>query len=479
MSIVPVILSGGTGSRLWPVSRETSPKPFIQLDGETLLQKTARRALSLEGVTRMVSVTNREYLFRCQDEYRRAWSGSAAAQSAFILEPFGRNTAPAVALAAMSVASNAGADAILLVMSSDHLVADQAAFRDAVNLAAAYAGRGYLVTFGVAPIYPAIGFGYIRIGQTLDQRGCSVVDEFVEKPGLAEAKRYCESRQYAWNSGIFCFRCDAIIKALETHAPDIADTTRRVWAACPSRETNLIELDAGLFADVPERSIDYAVMERSRNSVVVTRDFGWSDAGSWTAVSELTRPDVSGNRVHGEALLLDVKNTYVRSEHRLIAAIGVNDLMVVDTPDALLIADRERTQDVKEVVKRLKSIGHESHKIPRTVVRPWGTYTVIENGEGFKIKRIEVKPGGALSLQMHHHRSEHWVVVQGTAKVTNGDDQILVQTNESTYIPAGRRHRLSNPKTSPLVLIEVQTGRYLGEDDIVRFEDQYGRVKGS
>jgi mannose-1-phosphate guanylyltransferase/mannose-6-phosphate isomerase len=400
-------------------------------------------------------------------------------QSAFILEPFGRNTASAVAMAAISVASTSGADSILLVLSTDHLVANQEAFTAAVKLAAGHAGRGYLVTFGVTPSHPATGFGYIRIGQPLDPYGCAAVDEFVEKPDLAAAKRFCESRQYAWNSGIFCFRCDEIMKALETHAPDILETTRRAWRASAAKQSNLVELDADLFAQVPDQSIDYAVMEKSRNAAVVTRDFGWSDAGSWAAVSELTRPDVSGNRVQGEALLLDVKNTYVRSEHRLVAAIGVNDLVVVDTPDALLIADRERTQDVKELVKRLKSIDHESHKVPRTVVRPWGSYTVIENGEGFKIKRIEVKPGAALSLQMHHHRSEHWVVVQGTAHVTNGEEQLRVQRNQSTYIPAGRRHRLSNPGTGPLVLIEVQTGSYLGEDDIVRFEDQYGRVKAS
>ncbi|MGF6754866.1 mannose-1-phosphate guanylyltransferase/mannose-6-phosphate isomerase [Paraburkholderia sp. GAS42] len=471
MSLTPIILCGGAGSRLWPVSRELHPKPFMRLaDGQSLLQKAFLRAMALPGVEHILTVTNRELFFKTEDEFREVNQGNCA--TSFILEPFGRNTAPAVAAAALRVAQVQGPDSVMLVLAADHLIADQVAFADAVNQAEALARTGQIVTFGIRPEGPETGYGYIEVN------GNNVV-RFVEKPSLEKAREYVESQRFMWNSGMFCFTAGAILREFRQHAPDILAATEACLAGSRVAEATgwtQVELEANAFAKVREDSIDYAIMEKCTEAAVVTCSIGWSDVGSWAAVSELSVPDANGNRVEGEALLHDVANCYLVSHDRLIGAVGVEDLIVIDTPDALLVANRHRSQDVKHVYAALKAQGHEAHRWHRTMHRPWGTYTVLEEGPRFKIKRIEVKPGGRLSLQMHHHRSEHWIVVSGMAKVVNGEKEMFISTNESTYIPAGHKHRLENPGVVDLVMIEVQSGEYLGEDDIVRFEDVYGRA---
>lgn len=478
--LVPVILSGGAGTRLWPVSREAHPKPFMQLpDGQSLLQKTYARAAGLDGVTDIVTITNREYYFKTKDEYATVKDPRAkSAQPLFLLEPIGRNTAPAIAVAAFYAAERYGTDAIMLVLAADHLISDAAAFGKAVKQAATLAEQNLLVTFGIVPQAPETGYGYIECGAACDDKGGCKVARFVEKPSRDVAQQYVSSGRFLWNSGMFCFRVGAILDGMKHHAASIHDGARTSFEAMRAKagKDAMLEIDADSFAKLADISIDYAVMEKAANVAVVPGRFGWSDIGSWDAVGELTHPDAKGNRVVGEAVLVDVGNCFIRSDKRLVAAIGLENLVIVDTPDALLVANRDRAQDVKKVVQQLKSMEHETYKLHRTVSRPWGTYTVLEEGTGFKIKRIVVKPGATLSLQMHHHRSEHWVVVSGIAKVVNGEKEFLVRKNESTYIPAGHRHRLENPGMLELVMIEVQSGDYLGEDDIVRIEDVYGRA---
>lgn len=479
--LIPVILSGGAGTRLWPVSREGHPKPFMKLaDGESLLLKTYLRAaavaLNSERGGEIVTVTNRDYYFMSKDELARAKLGERQS-GAFLLEPVGRNTAPAVALAAHHIAEKFGRDALMLVLAADHLIKDQAAFGLAVSNAAALARQNKLVTFGIVPSGSETGFGYIEAGEALGQ-GKRVV-RFVEKPSLDKAREYVAAGNFLWNSGMFCFKAGAILDEMAIHAPDLAKSAAVCWEEMREGHAvnaSMLEIPSQSFASVPDISIDYAVMERSGNVAVVPADLGWSDIGSWNAVSELVAPDDDNNRATGEVIFVDSKNTFVQSEDRLVAAVGLDNLMIIDTPDALLVAHPDKAQDVKKVVAQLKQQEHEAYKLHRTVARPWGTYTVLEEGPRFKIKRIEVKPGGSLSLQMHHHRSEHWIVVSGMAKVVNGDREIFVGTNESTYIPAGHTHRLENPGLMDLVMIEVQSGEYLGEDDIVRLGDKYGRI---
>lgn len=485
MTIIPVILSGGVGSRLWPVSRELHPKPFMRLDdGESLLQKAFSRAASLPGVAEILTVTNRDLYFQSEDEYRAINHGKVPVS--FLLEPFGRNTAPAIAAAAAHIASVHGDDAMLLVLPADHLISDQAAFAAAVEQAGKLAQEGMLVTFGIEPTAPDTGFGYIEADG-------AQVKRFVEKPSLEKAQAYIASGNYFWNAGMFCFRAGTVLAELAQHAPDLLTAVEHCLAGSEqavkgSGQANKgseqamkgkslqIQLNPELFALAPDISIDYALMEHSTKVAMVPCRIGWSDIGSWGALSGLLPSDASGNQISGEVVMHDTTNCYLRSEGRLISTVGVSNLIVVDTPDALLVADRSRVQDVKQIVAQLKAIDHDAYKLHRTVHRPWGIYTVLEEGPRFKIKRIEVKPGGTLSLQMHHHRSEHWIVVSGMAKVINGTDEFFVNTNESTYIPAGHQHRLENPGVLTLVMIEVQSGEYLGEDDIVRFQDHYGRA---
>lgn len=467
--LYPVILSGGAGTRLWPVSRQLHPKPFIRMaDGESLLQKAFLRAAGLGNVSEILTVTNRELFFITEDEYREV--NTAGLPLSFILEPFGRNTAPAIALAALHAADK-DRDAILLVLPSDHLISDIDAFSAAVAEAVALANDGKLVTFGIQPNRPETGYGYIEADG-------NQVKRFVEKPPADEAGQFLAAGNYLWNAGMFCFRADAMLTELQSHAAELLGKTRACYEAShhsSGDNHSSLELESSCFDEVPDISIDYAIMEKSQNVAVVACDIGWNDIGSWNAFSDIESPDIKGNRVTGRAHLHNTTNCYIQSEKRLVGAVGVKDLIIIDTPDAVLVSDREHAQDVKHIVGQLKQEGAEEHRLHSTVHRPWGTYTVLEEGPRFKIKRIVVKPGASLSLQMHHHRSEHWVVVSGMAKVVNGEEELSVAANESTYIPAGHKHRLENPGEDDLVMIEVQCGDYLGEDDIVRFDDKYGR----
>ena len=471
--LIPIILCGGAGSRLWPVSREMHPKPFIRLaDGQSLLQKAFLRGTQLRGVTEVLTVTNRELFFKTEDEFREV--NAAKVATSFILEPFGRNTAAAIAAASLQVAQAHGNEVVMLVLAADHLITDQDAFQNAVTKASELATSGKLVTFGIKPDSPETGYGYIEADGNAVQR-------FVEKPSFEKAREYLASGRFLWNSGMFCFTPGAMLQQMEQHCPQILAATK----ACLEKSRfaqgkgfSQIDLDSDTFSQVPEDSIDYAVMERADTAqvAVVPCDIGWSDIGTWTALGDLAEPDANGNRTRGDVQLHNTHDCTIHSNVRLVGTVGIENLIIIDTPDAVLVADKSCAQDVKHIYNELKAKGHEAHKLHRTVHRPWGTYTVLEEGDGFKIKRIEVKPSASLSLQMHHHRSEHWIVVSGMAKVINGEQELFVNVNESTYIPAGHKHRLENPGLLNLVMIEVQSGVYLGEDDIVRFEDNYGRV---
>jgi mannose-1-phosphate guanylyltransferase/mannose-6-phosphate isomerase len=481
-SIFPVIIAGGAGERLWPVSRETCPKPFMQLpDGQSLMQKTYLRAAALNGVEEILTVTNRELFFRTRDEYAQVRPAGSSFAQRFILEPMGRNTAPAIAAAALQLQAVYGEDAVMLVLSADHLIADSAAFAAAVEDATALALKGHLVTFGITPTHAETGFGYIERARDVlpESRAGYAALRFVEKPDAATAQAYVESGNFVWNSGMFAFTAGKFLSEIAAHAPDVLREVQVALANATVTEQPggmVHELPQAEFAQAPNISVDYAVMENSDDVVTVACSIGWNDIGSWLALSELSAPDENGNRALGDVYYHDSKGCYIHAEDRIVATVGVDDLIVVDTADALLITHKDRTQDVKKIVGQLKAKNHEAYKLHRTVHRPWGTYTVLEEGESFKMKRIVVKPGGILSMQMHHHRSEHWIIVSGTARVTNGEDVKLVHTNESTFIPAGNKHRLENPGKIDLVMIEVQSGSYLGEDDIVRFEDKYGRA---
>ncbi len=468
---VPVILSGGAGSRLWPVSREALPKPVIKLaDGQSLLAKTLRRAMQCGDGTEVLTVTNRDYFFLTRDEYELAAKG---AKTDFLLEPVSRNTAPAMCAAALHVGKRHGMDAVMLVLPADHLIKDEKAFVAAVGEARKLAEQGWLVTFGIEPSRPETGFGYIEAGDKLGEMA-GKVKRFVEKPDLATAEEFVSSGRYTWNSGMFCFTAEAVLAAFKKYSPEILRAVEAAIAATDYSKPPAVLAEAE-FASAPDISFDYAVMEKAEKRAVVRGKFDWNDIGSWAALAELTPADEAGNRINGETVLIDAKHCFIQSGHRIVAAVGVEDLLIVDTPDALLVAERGRAQDVKSVVQKLKLSSHETVRHHRTVHRPWGTFTVLEEGPRFKIKRIVVKPGASLSLQLHHHRSEHWVVVAGMAKIVNAEKETFLRPDESTYIKAGAAHRLANPGAIDCVMIEVQTGDYVGEDDIVRLEDNYGR----
>ncbi len=468
--MIPVILCGGTGSRLWPLSREAYPKQFLPLTGsDTMLQATALRLDGLEGVQAPILVCNEEHRFAAAEQLQEI---GRAAQS-ILLEPCARNTAPAIALAALA-ALEASEDPLLLVLPADHAVADIAAFQAAATAASELAGQGNLVTFGIVPSRAETGYGYIRRGEAIGE-GAWKVAEFVEKPDAAIAEQYLAGGDYAWNSGIFLFRASRYIEELGQHRPDILEACRAAFAGA-ARDLDFTRLDAGAFAACPAESVDYAVMENTESAAVVPMDAGWSDVGSWSALWDLAEKDDNDNLLRGDVLAEDSAGCLVRADSRLVGLLGVRDLVVVDTDDAVLIADKERVQEVKKLVQSLKHSERSEAERHRKVYRPWGYYDSIDAGPRFQVKRIVVKPGQKLSLQMHHHRAEHWIVVRGTAKVTRGDEELLVTENQSTYIPLGVTHRLENPGTIPLELIEVQSGSYLGEDDIVRFDDSYGRL---
>lgn len=475
--VISVILSGGSGSRLWPLSRQSHPKPYIPLpDGETLIQKTLMRVLEARPDDPVLTVTNRDYYFLTRDSFAAYAKSHSARLPSFhyLLEPVSRNTAPAMACAALWAQQHAGDDALLLFLPADHLIPEADVFAKTCSDALTMAESGQLVTIGIQPTRPETGFGYIQLGEAQDLS--HRVTRFVEKPDAQTAQTYLDSGQYLWNSGMFCMRADALLEELARHAPEVHASALSAWH--DAREFGDAHELGAAFANAPDISIDYAVMEKAGRVAVLPAEFSWNDLGTWSQYGELLGLDEQGNRIHAvDAIIDDAKDCIVHSPHRLTALLGVENLLVVDTPDALLIADKSRDQDVRRLVKTLKERRHESVDIHATVHRPWGSYTVLEEGDRFKMKRIVVKPGEKLSLQMHHHRSEHWIVVSGTAKVTVGDSEKLVMTNESTFIPAGTPHRLSNPGVIDLVLIEVQSGAYLGEDDIVRFDDVYGRVR--
>jgi len=475
--MLAIILCGGSGTRLWPVSREAMPKPFMRIgSGPSLLQRTALRARRV-GASACLVVTNAEYTFKTIEELTEL-ADAAPREVQLLLEPMGRNTAPAIAAACWQL-HRQGKDAEpLLIMPADHLIQDEARFATVAANAERLASQGRIVLFGIQPTMPETGFGYIECEAVPAGDAPQRVRRFVEKPTPDKAAEYLAAGSFLWNSGMFCFTAGTMIDALQRHAPDVLRAAREAVerGATSDRQPLRIELNRESFGSAPDISIDYAVMEKASDVVVLAGDFGWSDIGSWKAVAEEFERDAGGNTTSGEVLLADCRNVHAQTEDRLVAAVGLSDVVIVDTPDAVLVCDRHASQKVKEVVGELKRRGHDAHKLHRTVARPWGTYTTLQEGANFKIKRIQVKPGAALSLQMHHHRSEHWVVVSGTGKVTVDDKVVLLAPNESTYVPIGAKHRLENPGRVPLTLIEVQCGDYVGEDDIVRFDDIYGRA---
>ena len=471
ISLQPVIMAGGSGTRLWPLSRSGYPKQFLVLAGNTsLLQQAATRLQALAAadikVVAPLIVGNEEHRFMVLDQLREV----GATPGAVLLEPMGRNTAPAVTLAALQ-ALEGGGDPVLVVTPSDQTVADGAAFTQALQAAARRAAGGEIVILGIRPDRPETGYGYIRAEG-------SAVAQFVEKPDATTAERYLADGRYFWNAGIFVLRASVWLAALERFRPDIAAATRAAWAG-RSSDAAFVRPDKTAFAAVPSESVDYAVMERCPGSPqalgMEVLDAGWNDLGAWEAVWQAAPKDTDGNAAVGDALVEDSHNTLVHASSRLVGAVGLRDVIIVETADAVLVADRSRSQDVKKIVARLGAEQRGEHALHRKVHRPWGWYDSIDMGERFQVKRILVKPGASLSLQKHHHRAEHWIVVSGTAEVTNGEQVILLSENQSTYIPLGQVHRLANPGKVPLEIIEVQSGSYLGEDDIVRYEDTYGR----
>ncbi|MCE3268156.1 MAG: mannose-phosphate guanylyltransferase/mannose-6-phosphate isomerase [Burkholderiales bacterium] len=478
--MIPVIISGGSGSRLWPVSRLADPKPFLKLsDGHSLLQNTFSRAINLPDVNALITVTNEKLHFRMQDEYQQLNDNKIACD--FILEPFGRNTAPAVATAALFAKEKYGEDEILLILPADHLISDGEAFNEAVHGAILAARQGYIATFGIKPEYAETGYGYIEanIDKPITDKAY-LVNRFVEKPNPELANKYINSGHYLWNSGMFCGKISTFIAEFELYAKNLLATTKECLAKSPRDKlsnSTIIHLSSSLFIQTENISIDYALFEKTYKAAVLPCSIGWSDIGSWLSIAQNLPKDKHNNATIGENILHNSKNCLVYSTNRIVAGVDIENLIIVDTPDAILVVNKDYSQNVKLIFERLKNMEHKTSELHQTAYRPWGTYTVLEEGPLYKIKRIEVKPGASLSLQMHHHRSEHWIVVDGVATVTNGDNVLELKSNQSTYIPIESRHRLENKTDKNLVLIEVQCGQYLGEDDIVRFEDKYGRTQ--
>jgi mannose-1-phosphate guanylyltransferase/mannose-6-phosphate isomerase len=474
--IIPVLLAGGSGTRLWPLSREQHPKQFLRLAGEhSLLEQTFLRLREIPDMGAPLVVAREDHRFLVAEHARRA----GVERSVILLEPVGRNTAPAIALAALEVQRQQGGENLLLVLPSDHVIADVAAFARAVQAAAKAAQQGKLVTFGIVPNEPETGYGYIKVsGKTGTEMapGVLALERFVEKPDRDTAVRYLAEGGYYWNSGMFLFRADVYLAQLEQFAPDIAAAARAAHSAS-QRDTDFLRVDADAFRACRSDSIDYAVMEKTRDAVVVPMAAGWSDLGSWSSVADINACDAHGNVLQGDVLTEDVEGSFIRSEGRLVAALGLRDQVVIETKDAVLVADKSRVQDIKKIVQQLEVTQRSELREHRRVYRPWGFYEDLAVGPRYRVKHIQVKPGGRLSLQMHHHRAEHWVVVSGTARVTCGEKEFTLTEDQSTYIPIGEKHRLENPGKMALELIEVQTGSYVGEDDIVRFEDVYGRAK--
>lgn len=476
--MIPVIISGGAGSRLWPVSRQSDPKPFLKLsDGKSLLQNTFSRSLNLgQAISSVITVTNEKLHFRMQNEYQQVNDAGVACD--FILEPFGRNTAPAVLAAALFAKEHYDSEEILLILPADHLIGDLNSFAKAVADAVAMANDGYLVTFGINPEYPETGYGYIEANKEQAIGNGYAVKRFVEKPNLELATEYIESGNYQWNSGMFCGQVKTFLEEFQLHSPNVVKQVENCLAISELsnlQKNKIVHLEPKTFIQAENISVDYALFEKTSKAAVIPCSIGWSDIGSWLSIAQTLPLDNAGNAVIGENILHNTQNCLVYSTSRMVATVDVNDLVIVDTPDALLVANKNQTQDVKHIFERLKKVKHPTSDLHQTVHRPWGTYTVLEEGPFYKIKRIEVKPGQALSNQLHEQRSEHWVVVDGEATVIQDDKVIKLTTSQSTYIQAGEKHRLMNASDKVLVIIEVQCGNYLGEDDILRFDDLYGR----
>ena len=465
--IIPVVLCGGSGTRLWPLSRTYTPKQFLPLISDnTMLQDTVLRLPN--GLADGIYICNEEHRFMLAEQLRQIDKAS----NAIILEPEGRNTAPAVALAALK-AMEENANAVLLVLAADHVITNHQAFHQAIETASIAAGDDKLSTFGIVPDKPETGYGYIQV--TSNEKAYDQVKQFVEKPKLSVAEQYIKSGDYLWNSGMFMFKASVFLQELEQHCPEILTSCQKAMANAQT-DLDFLRPDKEAFLACMNESIDYAVMEKTQSAAVVSLDAGWSDVGSYGALSDvLNADDTTGNVLLGDVLIDDSKNCYVNSQNKLVAAVGVDNLVIVDTPDAVLVAHKDKAQQVKSIVEQLKQADRSEVSFQREVYRPWGKYDSIDMGERFQVKRITVKPGAKLSVQMHHHRAEHWIIVSGTAKVTIGESTKLLSENQSTYIPIGEVHALENPGKLPLEMIEVQSGSYLGEDDIVRFEDRYGR----